>query len=71
MSLGVSQRKKSQTAKQNKNPQTTTTTKHSYLNENGHSKETKIATLWMRMEKFIPICQGYLQGKQGERTVER
>jgi hypothetical protein len=31
------------------------------LNEG--SKETKIASPWVKREKFIPNCQGYLSGK--------
>lgn len=27
------------------------------LSENGHSKETKIDTLWVKKQKFIPNCQ--------------
>lgn len=39
--------------------------------KNGYSKETKISALWVKREKFIPNCQGYLPGKQGEVTIEK
>lgn len=41
------------------------------LNEIGCSKETTIASLWVKREKFIPNCQGFLPGKQEVVTGER
>jgi hypothetical protein len=39
--------------------------------KNGHSKETKIPSLWVKREKFIPNYKGCLLGKQGEADREK
>lgn len=38
---------------------------------NRQNKETKVATLCMKREKFIPDCHGCLFGKPGKMTGEK
>lgn len=38
------------------------------MDENGHSKETEIAILWVKTKKFISNSQDCLFAKQGEAT---
>lgn len=40
------------------------------MDENEHSKETEIATLWVKTKKFISNSQDCLLTKQGEATRE-